>query len=73
MTPAATAQATASSGLSVTYSSLTPEVCFIYQDTGGVGTYSYTTSGETCTIAADQLGNATYTPAARATQSVTLQ
>jgi hypothetical protein len=72
-TPTATVQATASSGLSVTYSSLTPEVCFIYQDTGGIGTYSYTTTGEICIIAADQYGNSTYMPAARSTQSLTLQ
>jgi len=73
MTPTATPQATASSGLTITYSSLTPEVCFIYQDTGGLGTYTYTTSGQTCIIAADQYGNSTYAPAARATQSLTLQ
>ncbi|HXJ86820.1 MAG TPA: hypothetical protein VMS18_08405 [Candidatus Binatia bacterium] len=72
-TPTATAQATASSGLAAIYSSLTPEVCFVYQDTGGVGTYSYTTTGQTCIIAADQFGDSTYMPAARATQTYTLQ
>ncbi|HTR22345.1 MAG TPA: hypothetical protein VMI10_00055 [Terriglobales bacterium] len=72
-TPTATAQATASSGLAVTYSSLTPEVCFIYEDTGGVGTYSYTTVGQTCIVAADQYGSSTYMPAARVTQTYTLQ
>ena len=72
-TPTATAHATASSGLAVIYSSLTPEVCFIYQDTGGVGTHSYTTAGQTCIVAADQYGNSTYMPAARVTQTYTLQ
>ena len=73
MTPTAAAQATASSGLAVIYSSLTPEVCFVYQDTGGVGTYSYTTAGQTCILAADQFGNSAYMPAPRVTQSSILQ
>jgi len=72
-TPTATVKATASSGLTVTYSSVTPAVCFVYQDTGGVGTFKFTTPGQICTIAADQYGNTTYAPAGRATQSITLQ
>jgi hypothetical protein len=53
----------ASSGLAVVLSSLTPNVCMIAGDTVtalAVGT---------CTIAADQAGNATYAAAPQATQS----
>jgi hypothetical protein len=73
MTTTAKVTATANSGLAVTYSSLTPEVCYVFQSTGDVATYSHTTAGETCTIAADQYGNATFAPAGRATQTIILQ
>jgi len=72
MTPTATAQATANSGLAVIYSSLTPKVCFVYRDTGGIGTFPYTKSGQTCIVAADQFGNSTYKPATRAKQHIKL-
>ena len=60
----ATLGATASSELDVSYSSLTPDVCTVSENT-----VAYITTG-TCTVAADQPGNGTYLPAERATQSV---
>jgi hypothetical protein len=62
----ATVSATASSGLAVIYSSLTPPVCSV---NSGSGLVTDLTSG-TCTIAADQPGNGTYVAAPQATQSV---
>ncbi len=59
--------ATSTSGLPVSYSSLTPAVCTV--DVSGVVTDLL--SG-TCTIAADQAGNATYNPAPQATQTITV-
>lgn len=64
----ATVSATASSGLSVTYSSTTPAVCTVNAATGAV---TDLTEG-TCTIAADQAGNATYAPAPQVAQSLTV-
>lgn len=58
-----TVSATASSGLAVTFTSTTPAVCTI------VGNTVTGVSAGTCTIAADQAGNATYNPAPQATQS----
>jgi uncharacterized protein YrrD len=72
---AGTVEATATSGLAVTYSSLTPVICAVYQDTGDIQVtgFSSATAGAVCTIAADQYGNTTYAQAARATQNITLQ
>lgn len=63
--------ATASSGLAVTYSSLTPSVCSV------AGTTVTPLSGGNCTIAADQPGGLAgpvlFNAAAQATQSIALQ
>jgi len=59
----------ASSGLPVTYQSLTPNTCSADRQSGLV-------TGEvsgTCSIEADQLGNAEFGPARPATQSVTFR
>lgn len=65
--------ATASSGLAVSYSSLTASVCTVNSSTGEVTPVA----GGTCTIAADQAGGTnngfTYSAATRVTQNVTLQ
>jgi hypothetical protein len=58
--------ATASSGLSVTYSSITPAVCSVDSSTGDVTGLA---SG-TCTIVATQSGNSRYAPAAQAKQNI---
>lgn len=58
--------ATASSGLVVTYSSLTPAVCTV------AGTTVTMVTAGTCTIAADQAGDASYYPAPQVTQNVTI-
>ena len=60
---AGTVSATATSGLPVTYSSLTPSIC------SANGSTINGSSIGTCTIAADQAGNGTYSSAPRATQS----
>jgi alpha-tubulin suppressor-like RCC1 family protein len=52
-------RATASSGLGITFSSITPEVCTVGVWTGAVQTLGV----GSCTIAADQSGNATWHPA----------
>jgi hypothetical protein len=62
----ATVSATATSGLAVTYSSLTNSVCTVNATTGLV---TDLTAG-TCIIAANQSGNATWAQAAQATQSL---
>ncbi len=62
----ATVSATASSGLAVTYSSLTPTVCSVAAATGVVTDIA----AGTCTVAADQAGDADYLPASQATQSL---
>ena len=58
--------ATASSGLAVSYSSLTTAVCTV-----SVATVTMVRAG-ICTIAANQAGNANYAAAAQVTQSVTI-
>jgi mono/diheme cytochrome c family protein len=58
--------ATASSGLAVTYSSTTPAVCTVS------GTTVAMVAPGTCTLAANQAGNANYVAAAQVTQSVTI-
>ncbi len=59
-----TVTAVASSGLAVTFASQTSNVCTV----AGGNTVTILTTG-TCTIAADQAGNANYGPAAQVTQS----
>lgn len=60
--------ATASSGLSVSFSSLTPAVCQVL-DTGRVTALN---TGS-CVVAANQAGNADYQPAPQLTQSLSVQ
>lgn len=62
----ASVSATASSGLAVSYSSITPAVCSVDSNTGLVTDIAQ----GTCTIAADQSGNTTYAPAPQATQNL---
>ena len=64
--PPFTVAATASSGLPVTFSSLTPAVC---TTGGGNGATVTLTAAGTCTLAADQAGDIDYAPAPRVTQS----
>ncbi|MDO5693170.1 MAG: hypothetical protein Q4G70_11975 [Pseudomonadota bacterium] len=64
----ATAIATASSGLPVRYTSLTPATCTVDADSGLVTALL----AGTCTLAADQAGDAHYQPAAQATLSLTV-
>ncbi len=58
--------ATASSGLQVTYSSLTTSVCTVSGQAVNI------LSGGTCTLAANQGGNANWAAAAQATQNVVI-
>jgi hypothetical protein len=63
---ATTASATASSGLTVSFSSLTPGICTVSGSTvTGV-------AAGTCAVAADQAGDSTYNPAPQVTQSLTV-
>ena len=64
----ASVAATASSGLPVTYSSLSPGVCIV---NAGTGLVTDLTAGN-CTISADQPGNANYDPAPRQVQTLTV-
>lgn len=59
-------QANATSGLPITYTSNTPTVCSV-----SGSTVSFLTVG-TCTIAANQAGDATHQPAPTQTQSITV-
>jgi hypothetical protein len=60
----ATVSATASSGLAVSFSSTTPNICTLSGNTAnGVAV-------GTCTIAADQAGNSSYSAASEITQSI---
>ena len=61
-----TVSATATSGLAVAFSSLTTSVCTI------AGTTVTGVTAGTCTIAANQAGNANYAAAAQATQNITV-
>lgn len=66
--------ATASSGLPVTYSSLTPGLCTISGATvHTVFNPPAGTTGTTCTIAADQPGNADILPAPQVTRNIAVQ
>ncbi len=60
--------ATASSGLVVAYSSLTPAVCSVGASSGTVTALA----AGTCTIAANQDGNTEFAPAAQATFSISV-
>lgn len=62
----ATASATASSGLPVTYSSNTTTICSVNSSSGLVTSLAV----GTCIIAADQAGNDTFAPAPQATQNI---
>ena len=64
-----TASATTNSGLAVTFSSLTPAVC---TSSGINGSTVISSAAGTCTIAANQLGNANYNAAPQVTQSLTV-
>jgi hypothetical protein len=59
--------ATASSGLPVRFTSLTPAICSVG---GSTGVVTGLASG-VCTIAADQSGNSQYAPAPQVTQNIT--
>jgi hypothetical protein len=61
-----TVSASVASGLPITYSSLTPVICSVDATSGRV----IDLSAGSCIVAADQPGNATYTPAPRATQTL---
>jgi len=61
-----TVSANASSGLTVSYSSLTPEVCSVDSNSGRVTALS----PDTCIIAANQFGNENLAPAPQQTQSL---
>ncbi len=58
--------ASSTSGLTVTYSSLTPSVCTV------AGTNVTPVAAGVCTVAADQGGNANYNAALQVTQNVTI-
>ncbi len=62
----ATVEATASSGLAVSYASLSPTVCSVNASSGRVEGLS----AGTCTISANQMGNAFYLTAAQVTQDL---
>lgn len=64
--------ATASSGLPVTFSSATPSICTVSGSSGSSATVSFLAAG-TCTIEADQAGDAQYAPAPTATQSLNVK
>jgi len=67
--PPFTVAATSTSGLPVSFSSLTPAVC----TTGGANGATVTLAAAgTCTIAADQAGDIDYAPAPQVTQSFTV-
>jgi hypothetical protein len=65
----ATVTASASSGLAVTFSSLTPSICSVGASSGVVTAQA---AGD-CIIAANQEGNSHYAPAATATQTLPVQ
>lgn len=64
----ASVKATASSGLAISYSSVTPSICSVDASTGLV---TDLTAGA-CVVAADQSGNDQFAPAAQVTQSLTV-
>jgi hypothetical protein len=58
--------ASASTGLAIRYSSLTPTVCSVHSSSGLVTDYA----PGSCVIAAEQAGNSDFAPAAQVTQSL---
>ena len=62
----ATVTATSTSGLAVSYQSITPAICSVHNTTGVV----IDIAAGVCTIAADQGGDANYNAAAQVTQSI---
>jgi len=64
----ATVSATASSGLAVRYSSLTPTICTVQPSSGVVTSLA----AGNCSIAADQPGDANYNAAAQVSQTLTV-
>lgn len=72
ITASGTISATATSGLQVTFSSLTPSVCSVGTSSGTAPTTAVITglAGGTCTIAANQAGNATWAAAPQITGSI---
>ncbi|MBV5299858.1 MAG: fibronectin type III domain-containing protein [Rhodoferax sp.] len=64
----ATVSATASSGLAVRYSSLTPAICAVQTSSGVVTSLA----AGNCNIAADQPGDANYNAAAQISQTLTV-
>jgi Chitobiase/beta-hexosaminidase C-terminal domain len=62
-----TLKATASSGLTVTFSSGTPKVCTVTKDTASL------LKAGTCTLRASQAGNSSYAPAPTLTQNLTVK
>jgi alpha-tubulin suppressor-like RCC1 family protein len=67
--PPFTIAANASSGLAVTFSSLTTSVCTV---AGTTVTLQPSQGGNTCTIAANQVGNANYNAAVQVTQGFSI-
>jgi hypothetical protein len=67
-----TASATATSGLVVTFSSLTPSFCTT-SGTNGSTVTGVAAGLNACTIAANQAGNASYNPAPQVTGSITVK
>lgn len=65
---AGTVTATASSGLAVSYSSITPAVCTVDAASGEV----LSLAAGNCIVAADQAGNAVYNAAPQATQTLAI-
>ncbi|CAK0750230.1 Cellulose-binding protein [Gammaproteobacteria bacterium] len=63
---ATTANATANSGLAVSFTSITPTICTVN------GTTVSGVSAGTCTIAANQVGNANYFSATQVTKGITV-
>ena len=61
--------ATASSGLAVNYSSVTPTICSV----DGVTGQAIAIAVGTCTIAANQSGDSTFAPAPQATQNIVVR
>ncbi|MCX7178675.1 MAG: DUF1566 domain-containing protein [Proteobacteria bacterium] len=65
-TGAGTLSATATSGLAVTFSSLTPSICTV------IGNAVTGISAGTCIVAADQAGDANYNAATQVTQNISI-
>jgi len=64
----ASVSTTASSGLAVNYTSITPDICSVNRDSGLVTALAV----DSCIIAANQAGNDNYLPAPEVTQSINI-